>query len=182
MIRLKSQSPENSLAVQCLRLSSYTFTAMGLGSNLGGELRSHKLCSMAKGKKKKSQSPQQVACLLLPALVKLVTVLCQTKALRDLILNFEHLSDSFSFSVHKKGLLWLHPVALYGILPGVKLMAPGNFHVHLAPILKSDGLEITLVCSLLSALLNLLFSGDILKNTRQAGSEESLLISSSVSL
>lgn len=97
-------------------------------------------------------------------------------------MNSEHLSDSFSFSVHKKGLLWLHPVALHGILPGVKLMAPGNFPVHLASILKSDGLEVILVCSILSALLNLLFSGDVLKNTRHVGSEESLLISSSVSL
>ena len=79
-------------------------------------------------------------------------------------------------------MLWLHPVALHGILPGVKLMAPGNFPIHLAPILKSDDLEVTLICSLLSALLNLLFSGDVLKNTRQAGSEEYLLISSSVSL
>ena len=158
------------------------FHCHGAGFKPGWGTKIPQAVQRGQRKKKKSQSPQQVACLLLPALVKLVTLLCQTKALRDLILNFEHLSDSFSFSVHKKGLLWLHPVALYGILPGVKLMAPGNFHVHLAPILKSDGLEVTLVCSLLSALLNLLFSGDILKNTRQAGSEESLLISSSVSL
>ena len=53
MIWLKSQSPKNSLAVQCLRLSTYTFTAMGLGSNLVGEIRSHKLCRVAKGKKKR---------------------------------------------------------------------------------------------------------------------------------
>ena len=73
MVWLKSQSPKSSLAVQCLRLSTYTFTAMGLGSNLVGELRSHKLCSVVEGKK--SQSPQHATCLLLPALIKLVTVL-----------------------------------------------------------------------------------------------------------
>ena len=62
MVWLKSQSPESSLAVQCLRLSTYTFTAMGLGSNPVGELRSHKLCSVVEGKKVKAHSMQLAFC------------------------------------------------------------------------------------------------------------------------
>ena len=45
----KNQYPENSMAAQWLGLC--TFTAKGRGSIPGLELRSHKLCAVAKKKK-----------------------------------------------------------------------------------------------------------------------------------